>query len=227
MTSPFCVPYIANGSGQIVFFLIILIWIIGALLKKASEASKRSFPPGPVKPQHPSEGPTPAARRPTLSDFLKRIQQMAEQGEQPPPPPPPEPEAPMQPPVLRVPSTPSRPPDRRSPVAGPSVLRTPRVKPERRDLRVSPPAQQMEPLQTLKPIGVPLESLPTQELAFSPLLDTQQLDAHGMTKLQQRHISQTLGITLSTDQMKKGIILSEILGPPKAVLRRRHVAAGR
>lgn len=225
MTSPLLFHNLAKASGEIVFFLILLIWIIGGLMKKAAEASKRSFPQGSAGPQHPAQRPTPAAPRPTLSDFLKRIQQMTE-GEEQPPPSPPEPETPTPRPLLQMPSPPRRPPDRRSPVAGPSVLRTPRMKPERKELRVSPRAQ-MEPLQTLKPADVPLMSVPTQELALSPLLDTQQLNAHGMTKLQQRHISQTLGITLSTDQMKKGIILSEILGPPKAVLRRRHLAPGR
>jgi hypothetical protein len=226
MTQLFATPYIAKGSGEIVFFLIILIWIIGGLMKKAADASKRSSPQGSAKPQRPGRGPAPAAPRPSLSDFLRRIRQMTGQGEEPPAPPHAKPEAPTSGPVLRMPSPPPRPPERKTQAAGPSVLPTPSLKREMKGLRVAPRAE-MELPQRLEPIEGPVAPLLTQESPTASPPEPQEPGAYGIRKAHERPATPILGVEISTGEMKKGIILSEILGPPKAIRHRRHLAGGR
>ncbi len=226
MIQLFAAPYIANGSGEIVFFLIVLIWIIGGLLKKAAEASKRSSPQGSAKPQRPGRGPAPAAPRPSLSDFLKRIRQMTEQGEEPAPHPQAKPELPIPGPVLRMPSSPPRPPESGRPAAGRSVLPTPSLRPPKKDVRVAPRAE-TEAAQELEWIEAHVQIPPTQELTTPRTSAPRELYAYEIRKAQERPVTPMLKIAISTGEMKKGIILAEILGPPKAIRRRRHLAAGR
>jgi hypothetical protein len=217
-------PYIADGTGQVVFFLIVLFWIIGGLLKKASEASKRSTPPAPLRPPRPEAGSAPQPGAPTLSDFLKRIREMSQQAKKPGPPPRIEPERPSPAPVMRRPLPPLRPTIPRKPPVRPAVVPAPSLKrPEKRQKLVEP-----TPLGALH---VATEKAPEFQVSLSGLAglppEAPGRDAYQLAGPEEDQITQILGDAVSSSVLKKGIILSEILGPPRAMRPRRYLGLWR
>jgi hypothetical protein len=190
-------PYIAEGTGQLVFFLIILFWIIAGLLKKASEASKRSGPQPPGGPTRPGGGAAPRPKVRSLSDFLKRIQEMSEEGEKPSAPRQIETEQPTLATVVRTPPPPRSPTVPKKPIARPAV-----------ELAES----EME-LEKAPALIAPVPAEPPR------------LDAYAIKGPEDHRITQILGGAVSASAFRKGIILSEILGPPRALRPRRHFRA--
>jgi len=219
MALAFLLPYMAKGEGQVVFFLIVLIWIIAGLLKKASEASKRSGSQPPRGPARPGGGASPKPKRPSLSDFLRRIQEMSGEAEEPRAPREVEPERPTAATVVRTPPLPRRPTVQERPGARPSAVRMPSLKrPERRE--------KPREAEKLAEFELELEKAPefkvsAPEFAVPTLAEPPRHDAYAIRGPEEHRITQILGGAVSPSAFKKGIILSEILGPPRALRPRR------
>ena len=211
----FCVPYIANGSGEIVFFLIALFWIIAGLLKKASEAAKRQGPQATRRPERPGGGTAP--KSPSLSDFLKRIQEMSRETETPKPPRGVEPESPLSVTEMQTPQR--RPPIPRKPAARPMAVPSPRLRRPKKQEEIRPLAETIELRLDIPKEAEPRASVPPLEV--SPPAELAEVDAYAMTTPGERRIAQILGGPVSASAFRKGIVLSEILGPPRAMRPRR------
>jgi hypothetical protein len=216
-------PYFGAGSGgEVIFFIVIgLIWLIGSLLKKASEASKRT---GGVPPRPQMQGGTGGGqRRPSLTDFLRRLQEMSQEQAEPRPPQPPQVERPQAatpvrtPPSLRRPAVPER------KVAHAEALRRPKVQRVQKPMR--PPEPRPVPQFELHEVELPEVPL-TPSPVFPTAPEAPKVDAYAMKAAKQPHVTEILGADMSASEVRKGIVLAEILGRPKA-LRGRRPTAGR
>lgn len=214
MASGLMFPIIGAADYEVVVFILVgLVWLIANLLKKAAQASGRSVP---QPPQPRIRRPTGTEREPgaaTLADFFKRLREMSGQqtgtegprefeAEQPVPrvlvpiPPPRRPHPPKA--KLAPPRPPSRPPVRQTRAA----QRFPQPKPA--------PKRVLAEVEVTK--AQPAVATP------SPAPET---DAYVTEPRPPHRISTFPPALLSAPEAKRGIILSEILGPPKALRRRR------
>jgi len=204
-----------DGTG-LIFFLIVLIGIIASLLKKASQTSRRSTLEGPPRPRVPGVEPGPERRLPTISEFLKRIREISEQAERPPGAPETGIEEPPPRPFLRTPAPPRRP----AAPYGRAARRTTLPQPSLKAVKGPQVSLQPEPVAGVEvPIGEPLEVRLEPLVAAPP--PPAAADAYIITASAMPPIPKMLGGRVSTSEIRKGIILAEILGRPVALRRRR------
>lgn len=220
-------PYIGDSDpGQLVFFILFaLFWIIAGLVKKGSRAARRppSMGTGP-RPRPRPEAGTPLGI-PSLSEFLKRIRGGSEEGEEPatpletefeqgtprtfvPPPPPP-----------RQPTLP------RKVVPRPMSVREPR-------LRRAEPREGPSKEGRFAEFEVSLEKTPefgtlVSELVAPTPAEVPSPDAYPTPVRGRDRLADVLGAAVSAPELRKGIILAEILGRPKALRRRTALASRR
>ncbi len=216
-----------------IWIIIFIIIIIGNLIKKALELSKKGPSPPTHKPRDFTETQKPTAQKPkmTISDFLENIRQMAE-GEppkkptrtppffeekpsvpQPPPPPPPPPK--IQP--LQKPE----------PIPGEEIVE--RVVADR-DVRDRLEKQKLEELE--KKFEAKFEPLKPEERLkikeFEPRIARKK--RLGEIRVDEYYRKKAEGVSsigalieerLRTEPtaIREGIVLAEILGPPKALRR--------
>jgi hypothetical protein len=213
-------PYtIAAGGTGYIFIVFALFWIIASLLKKASEASKRTTT-GTARLRKPPESrPGMGPRLPTVSDFLRRIQEMSEQAEE---------QGPSEvtdaekavPRTLVPPPTPQRPtfPQRRVPHR--TSLRQPGVRRAETRQELYKPGHAAAFDISTKPIVAP----GVQPQGFTVAAPSPQPvpDAYTLKAAVQPQITRILGQDISASGMRKGVILAEVLGRPVALRRRRR-----
>jgi hypothetical protein len=213
-------PYmIAAGGTGYIFIVFALFWIIASLLKKASEASRRTTTGG-ARPRKPPESrPGMEPRLPRVSDFLRRIQEMSEQAEKRGPSEETDAEKAV-PRTLVPPPPPQRPtfPQRR--VAHRASLRQPGVRrAERRQELYKPERATAFDIST-KPI-VELGVQPPGRTVAAPSPQPA-ADAYAVRAAVQPQMTRILGQDISASGMRKGVILAEVLGRPVALRRRRR-----
>jgi hypothetical protein len=209
--------------------MIILFWIIGGLLKKAQQtASKQqSSRPRPPGPGGVGGGPKPKADVPTLSDFFKRLQEMSGQTQTPAAPP--QPRRPTATPAAAktVRST-ARP---GTPLQRPGTLRRPTLQRTAAERR-TPESVRMEQAREFEQPGDQPQLSPAvqAEAEFSEGRPRQEIpgpetprarDAYTLMSRGKPRFAQMLEGDMSASRLKQGIILSEILGRPKALRGRR------
>ncbi len=212
----------AGRGGEVVFFIVIgLIWLIGSLLKKASEASKRTGGT-PPRPQM-QGGMGERQRRPSLTDFLRRLQEMSQEQAEPRPPQPPQVEKPQAATPVRTPPPPRRPtvPERR--VTHAEALRKPKVQRVQKPMRT--PEPRPVPQFELHEVELP-EVPPTPSPVFPTAPEAPKAGAYVIRTAKHPPLAAFLGAEMSASEVRKGIVLAEILGRPKA-LRGRRPTAGR
>lgn len=205
LTFPWLCPTLLRGESQIVFFILIgLVWLIANVLRKASQASKgptTKRPQSTIRPERETEA-TP--RRGTLSEFLRRIQEMSEQEGQPRASQDVEVEEPVGGTFVPTPSLPRK----------PTIPK--RTAPRREAVRKPNPRLVPTLEKRLEPKAAPLAS--SLSVSAAPL----EIEPYWTTNAaEQPPITRFLGSAVSASEMKKGIVLAEILGRPKALRGRR------
>ncbi len=216
--------YLADSDGIefIIFLVFVLISIIASLVKKASETAKRSTLAGPGARPQPGGPARPSPRAPTFSEFIRRIQGAAE------------PERPVAPlerevrqtrprTVLPTPPLPRRPTAQQKPAIRPVSIRQPRLRPvEAQAQRPAPEALAGAKLYVEEPleVKVSLSELVSQPTTEPPRAEPRAaaLARPGMAVLESGVHAEG---GLSTSELRRGIILAEILGPPRALRPRR------
>lgn len=202
MAVAFTCPYIGAGDyGVVVFILIGLVWLIANILKKKSSQQSKGPTAGHPRPRTGLEGESDTGpRAPSLSQFLRRLTNIAEEEAEPRPPRHVGAEGPRAETGVPMPSPPRRPtvPEKRVP--GPAPV--PELVPE---------------------LGLPAVELAERRPAPPQAPET---DAYITGRTAPPRISQFLGADFSASEVRKGIVLAEILGRPRA-LRRWRGPAGR
>jgi len=220
-------PYIGagdGGSGTIIFIVIGLVWLIANLLKKASQASK-SPPSGRPRPQTGVEGKTDAApRASSLSEFLRTLKEMSQGQAAPHPPQQPGGGEPRAGTSVPQPPPPRRPTSLEKRMPRPALVREPSLKPVQR--REMPPEPELVP--GFGRLAEEVMEVKTARLTAAAPLASQapESKAYAIRRTAPPRITQLLGAELSTSEVRKGIVMAEILGRPKA-LRRRGGPLGR
>ncbi len=233
------------GDGdiaQIVILLIfVLISVVAGLAKKASQASKRGAFGGRQPGPRPTVQTPPESRVPSLSDFLRRIKEMSQGGEGTGLPRQGGPEPPKPPAAVPVPPGPRRPAAAPKPMARPVTVRQPTSrqsqwaegaraeKPpsglEREIVRTleRAPGERRE-AETLAGLEVALEKppalgIPSPDVAGPVLAGKPTPEVHAVAPQAPVWSAHMLGEHVSAPDLRKGIVLSEILGRPRALRR--------
>jgi len=201
----------------VILILVGVIWLAN-LLKKASQASKGP-PEAGSRPPH-EDKPGAAPRRSSLSEFFRTLREMSEEQAKPPPPQEPKVQEPRAEILTRTPPPPRKPPVPKRAMPRPVPVRQPTLREVKKPGR--PPELELAP-----DIGVSLDELAIAEPVLSATVlpvraQAPQIDAYAIKVAKQPRITQFLGAAISPSEVRKGIIMAEILGPAKALRRRRR-----
>lgn len=222
-------PIFAEGDGGfIIFVIIVALSIIGNIVRKLKESSRKLPPPSSVGQRPPQRE---AGKSITLREFLSEL---GEQGAKPTvPQPPPQPMAPPRPVAPPRPTVPRQP----TVLSGGPMPPPPPIRPQR---PVARSVQQFNEAAKIAPdLGAEklMESIEEQiedtadfstqlekveeQIAATTAPMTAKPASPALNAYSLKDLSATTGIGLSPKTARRAIVLMEILQPPLAMRRRR------